>query len=132
MELPAESSRPAAICCPSITELCILLFSSWSKRATSPPSGASRTTIAKPNTTGSRERDGNSSRKKRASGSKQPQSSRASCHRERNLHETHARLVFAVRRAVPQGPTGPRVGGRVGKPSRDAHRGQPSRRHETG
>src|SRR5467141_2295528 len=130
MGLPAESSRPVAICCPSITELCTRRFSSWSKRDTSLPSGASQTTIVKQNITNSPEQDGNNLRENRGNGNRQPQSSRVSCHRGRSLHEATARLVFAIRRAVPQGTAGPRVGGRAGKPSSDAHRGQSALRHE--
>src|SRR6266853_585364 len=76
------------------------------------------------------EQDGNILRENRANGNRQPQSSRVSCHRGRSLDEATARLVFAIRRAVPQGAAGPRVGGRARMPSPDAHRGQSSFRHE--
>src|SRR6266446_1322574 len=130
MGSPAESSRPVAICCPSITELCTRRFSSWSKRDTSLPSGASQTTIVKQNITNSPEQDGNNLRENRGNGNRQPQSSRVSCHRGRSLDEATTRLVFAFRRVVPQGAARLRVGGRTGKSSPDAHRGQSSLWHE--
>src|SRR5258708_4551763 len=121
MGSPAASSRPAPICFLLIMGLCIRRCSSWSRKATSTPSGAFPTTTAKPSTTGSRAPGASNWSARPGSGARLPKFWRDFFPRVRSRHETATRMVPASGRDVQPAATRLRAFRRDGEPSSDAH-----------
>src|SRR5439155_13590275 len=94
--------------------------------------GASRTIIARRSITSLRVPATSNLKGKHAIGSRLLRSSRDFSLRKSEPDETDPQLVDAPAWLVPQGTTGSRIGCRDGEPSRDAHRGQSPRWHDTG